>query len=286
MAEEPREIENIISPAQVDKLRSAIFNDRLDTFCQIFKRNKLRPNDTIRMNGEEQDGVSLLFIAAGCGDEYMHVKYYSKHIVEYLVENGADINAMSKLTNASTYSREFQSDDRVGDVMDVYTTVLMNLAIKGRVAAMKYFIKHGADVNAEAITEEDINTGETAADLCLNAINELDDSIKRMGDRQLSYFGSQYVKKRNDAVRGYEFLKGIDIRERVKEPFSSTKNYGRANYVFQSAPGVGPLEKKYMLKFLRKPATFKMPRNHGLKRINTDLFKGGSTRRRRRIRKN
>jgi hypothetical protein len=292
MAAAPRRVETILSPAQTKKLLSAIVNDRLDTFREIVEQNRLRPMDTIDSltHDRNEHDMPILFMAAGCGNAYGHPsQHYSKHIVEYLVENGADVNAMAKTTAASVYSREFDTQRHRAIISDVYTTVFMNLAINGRVAAMKYFIKHGADVNKETEMDEiDPSTGErmiiageTAVDLCAYAIERLDNLIPYQPNNKMIF-----IKDRNNALRGYEFLKGIDVRERVKEPFASTKNYGRANYVFQSAPGVGPLEKKYMLKFLRKPATFKMPRNHELKRINTDLFKGGSTRRRRRTRKN
>lgn len=312
MAAQPRRLDTILAPEVLTALLAAIEADNQDAFHALFQEHELRVIDELpNLDDDDRDdtGRPLLFFAAGCyfrpwaGWNTETLRQYKPAIVRYLIEHGADIHSLALSTKASSVSREYDRDRR-RIYSNVYASVFMNLAVVGDIEAMKEFIALG--VNLDQVTEdEDRNPieGETALELCIEEIEFNDRIIKSIieSENRTVYVGDEprdihrarvfgyYYGRRMAAIRGYEFLKGITVKENVKKPFTSRKNYASYHQVLRGAPNVGPYELPYYMSFVRKPATFKVkPTNIGLSKVNTSLFQGGRRKRqtrRRHIRK-
>jgi hypothetical protein len=297
---EPLELSDLLTAEQCNALYELIERDNDGQFRNVFesKDQPLHPEDTLF-------GLPLLFIAAGCGKRD---NWFSPAILEYLVdEKGADIHRMALNTKAEKYSRaysfEYVDEERYNDedqryyrtgrtilVEDhVFTTVLMNLVLEGRIPACNYLYNHGADLSQ--VTFDDWNQaieGETALQLAERKLTELDSSL-RFGVEDNIWLGGgpEYLtKERIKVARGLKWLRYITVDQNIPRHAAFWQNRARLRHVLRSAPGIGRLEANYMMKFVPKPAKFQKPSNINLRKINTTLFEGGrATRKRKQQRK-
>lgn len=278
---EPLELTDLLPAAECDALYALIQTDNDMQFRNVFESEEqpLHPEDTLF-------GLPLLFVAAGCGKRD---DWFSPLILEYLVdEKGADVNRLALGTKAQKYSTAYRFwydyEDGVMEEDPVYTTVLMNFVLEGRIPACNYLYDHGANLEIETLDEwETPVQGETALQLAERKLTELDSSL-RFGIEDNFWFegGPEYLtKERLKVARGLKWLRYITVDENIPKLQASWQNRARLHQVLRGAPGVGRLEANYMMSFLPKPAKFQKPSNINLRKINTTLFEGGRATRKR-----
>ena len=292
---EPLELSDLLTAEQCNTLYDFLEKDNDGQFRNVFESEEqpLHPEDTLF-------GLPLLFIAAGCGKRQ---DWFSPKILEYLVdEKGADVNRMAENTKAEKYSRaysfEYEDEERYNDddhryyrtgrtilVEDhVFTTVLMNLVLEGRIPACNYLYNHGADLEIETLDEwETPVQGETVLKLAERKLTELDSSLRfGVEDNIWLEGGPNYLSlERVKVARGLKWLRYITVDENIPRHAAFWQNRARLRQVLRGAPGIGRLEANYILKFVPKPAKFQKPSNINLRKINTTLFEGGRATRKR-----
>ena len=281
---EPVELHEVLERDLENELYHVISDDTIDRFKAIFESEEqpLHPEDTLH-------GLPLLFLAAGCGK---HQTSFSPKIIEYLVEDqGADVNRLSQHTKAEKHSRAYfferEYNRHANDYFQwedhVFCSLLMNMALEGNIWACNYFYNHGADEEQITFTEWDAPVeGETALVLAERKLTELDSFIE-FGVREniwLNASPEDLTKERIKVARGLKWLRYISIDENIPKLQASWQNRRRLREVLRGAPRTGRLEAEYMMSFLPKPAKFQKPSNINLRKINTTLFEGGRTRKR------
>ena len=281
---EPVELMDLLERDLQNELYQVLSEDTLDRFKAIFESEEqpLHPEDTLY-------GLPLLFLAAGCGKRQ---NSFSPKSIQYLVEEkGADVGRLAEQTKAEKYSsayyfeREYNrhANDYFQWEDHVYCSLLMNMALEGNIWACNYFYNHGADDQQITFNEWDAPIeGETALVLAERKLMELDSFIRLAVEDNIWLEGSPtyLTKERLKVARGLKWLRYITVDENIPKLQASWQNRSRLRHVLRGAPHTGRLEAEYMMKFLPKPAKFQKPSNINLRKINTTLFEGGRTRKR------
>lgn len=293
---EPQRIEDLLTePGQYDEFWEAIRTNNLETFKKYYKDLKLKPQDELK-------GLPLTFLAINA-DRLREEEYRSVDILMFLLEEGADVNYLSLGTRATDYTRS--NWQNVVEPATLYATLAMNAAVSGDLELLKILRKYGADLDIELQSEDGTSIpNESALGLAQNRLVLLDNNIS-YHMAELNYIksrpvGRQFtaqdkaeniehedealkenIEKRMKMNRVLKWLRSISTDKNI--PTAVSKNqYAAFRNVLQKRAPLGRFEEKYMTSFLQKPATFQIsPTETGVKRINTTLFQGGRTRKRR-----
>lgn len=284
-AREPVVLEDVLTPEQIQELRQAIEADDLEAFRTLFESEEfpLLPEDVL-------EEYPLTFYALGA-PRLFGFEYRPK-IFMYLLDNGADLNYMSMGTIAGTLSVGFFWDEDF--VVDFYTTLAMNAAVLGNLPVLKLLYERGADLEIRVETEQyEPIPNENIQVLVERALEELDNHIqgtisllegyKREGlpYNDLNERLNTKLKKRIELLRVLKWVRYITVDTNIPTAVSK-KQYAAFRNVLRKRAPLGRLEENYMASFLHKPAKFKVqPTEVGLKHVNTSLFQGGKTRKRR-----
>lgn len=297
MAErEPVQLEDVFTVEQIQELRQAIKTDNLEAFRTFFESEEfpLLPEDEI-------DNLPLTFLAIDA-NYWRGTSYISPNILQYLLDKGARVNYVSLGTSAAVYSSRYWPGDANIDATTFFATLAMNAAISGHLDILKLLVSHGARLDLELHTEglERI-PGEDVLYLTEQALLEKDRHIAesmafmsavqqnpRIAPERKQEYAVETTKtlqketnERLKLARVLKWLRNTTTEENIPAAVSK-KQYAAFRNVLRKRTPLGRLEENYMASFLQKPAKFKVqPTEVGLKHINTSVFQGGKTRKRR-----
>jgi hypothetical protein len=313
---EPVDIEDVLTPEKLEEFKQAIRDDNVEVFRTFFESEEfpLLPED-------EFEEVPLTFYTLGAhqSSDWARDLQYRPSIFMYLLNHGAELNYLSGKTVASRLSKEYFWDEDF--VNEVYTSLAANAAVLGNLEVLKLLHERGADFYtlAENDTFEPI-PGETIEYFAESQLGRIDNDIpyrisildtyegKKARGHSTVVYGKNMIQnskealdkaiqKRIEIARVLRWIRYITTEENIPAYRTTARNRKAYANVLLRAPGLGKLEKKYMMSFVPKPAKFAVvpehglkrvntslfqePPENGLKRVNTGLFQGGKTRRRR-----
>jgi len=296
---EPIQIEDVLNPEQLEEFKQAIQNDNVEAFRTFFESEEfpLLPED-----GYEDIPLTFYTLGAHENSDWATDIQYRPNLFLYLLNHGADLNIISGHTRASRLSSRYFWDEDFID--DVYTSLPANAAVLGNLDVLKLLYERGADFSilAEDMAWESI-PGETVEYFAERQLEQLDsgipyrilsvDTYEQMKSRGQSTVVhgknmlqstkedlEKAIKQRIQLMRVLRWIRYITTEENIPAYKTTTKNIKAYANVLLRAPGLGKLEKKYMMSFVPKPAKFAVYPEHGFKRVNTTLFEGGRTRKR------
>jgi hypothetical protein len=299
---EPVTLEDVLTPEQLEEFKQAIEDDNAEVFRTFFESKEfpLLPED-------EFQEIPLTFYVLGAHHEngYRIYSSYRPNIFKYLLDHGANLDFLSGNTVASQLSETFFPGDDF--IIDVWTTLAANAAVLGNVPALKLLYERGADFSI--LPEKEVEDGwesipgETIQYFVEKKLDKLNDDIKlhmdmipayeRWQAQGIAVHGglnlvaqakqrlNELLKQRIELARVLRWIRYITTEENIPAYRTTAKNRKAYANVLLRAPGLGRLEKNYLMSFVPKPAKFAVYPEHGLKRVNTSLFQGGKTRRRR-----
>ena len=299
---EPVFLEEVLTPEQIQELKQAVAGDNLEAFRTFFESEEfpLLPED-------ELEEIPLTFYALGAHQNSTWDKtiQYRPTIFMYLLDHGADLNFFSERTIASRLSNEYFWDEDF--INEVYTSLAANAAVLGNLTVLKLLYDRGADLTRPSqrqVNDEILDIpDETISYFVSKQLEQVDRDIKFRTNLLQSYLQTQAqgigltgqidriipeVKKElNDSIkerialaRVYRWIHYITTEENIPAYRTTARNRKAYQNVLLRAPGLGRLEKQYMMSFVPKPAKFAVYPEHGFKRVNTTLFQGGKTRKR------
>jgi hypothetical protein len=315
---EPVTLEDVLTPEQLEEFKQAIEDDNVEVFRTFFESKEfpLLPEDEFKE-------IPLTFYVLGAHSEndYRVKSSYRPNIFKYLLDHGANLDFLTGNTVVSLLSETFFPGDDF--TIDVWTTLAANAAVLGNLPALKLLYERGADFSI--LPEKEVEDGwesipgETIQYFVEKKLGKLNDDIKLRMEMIPAYerwqaqghtvYGglnlvketkerlNEFIKQRIELARVLRWIRYITTEENIPAYRTTARNRKAYANVLLRAPGLGRLEKNYLMSFVPKPAKFAVvpehglkrvntslfqePPENGLKRVNTSLFQGGKTRRRR-----
>jgi hypothetical protein len=314
---EPVDLEDVLTPEQLEELNQAIRDDNVEAFRTFFESKEfpLLPEDQL-------EEVPLTFYVLGANRD-SNLSIYRPNIFKYLLDHGANVDFLSSKTRASSMSEVYFLELDDDFEIDTWTSLAANAAVLGNLDALKLLYEYGADFSLlpekEAADGWESIPGETIQYFVEKKLIALDRSIEsyngvvsrlektvaaKPNNNSAKQYLAQYkktleanIQERIKIARVLRWIRYITTEENIPAYRTTARNRKAYANVLLRAPGLGRLEKNYLMSFVPKPVKFAVvpehglkrintslfqePPENGLKRVNTSLFQGGKTRRRR-----